>query len=148
MSDITSAAEAGQAERIREILQRDASAVNTANAEGWTALHLAAFYGHREAAGVLLDHGADVAAVSANAMANQPLHAAAAGRHLSLVALLLEHGADANAQQHGDAAMIRLLLRHGADAEALSDDGHNAIDLATAAGHGEVVGLLRHHPAP
>jgi ankyrin repeat protein len=160
MSEIASAAEAGYAERIREILQRDASAVNVPNTDGWTPLHLAAFYGRREAAQVLLDHGADVAAVSTNDMANQPLHAAAAGRHLELVELLLAHGADPNAQQHGgwtplqaaaqhgDAAMTRVLLAHGADVEALSDDGRNAIDLATAAGHDEVVELLRRDAAP
>ena len=127
MSEIASAAEAGHAERIREILQRDASAVNMPNIDGWTPLHLAAFYGRREAAQVLLDHGADVAAVSTNGMANQPLHAAAAGRHLDLV---------------------ELLLAHGADVEALSDDGRNAIDLATAAGHDEVVELLRRDAPP
>ena len=160
MSEIAAAAEAGDAERIREILQRDASAVNTPNTDGWTPLHLAAFYGRREAATVLLDHGADVAAASTNGMANQLLHAAAAGRHLSLVELLLAHGADPNARQHGgwtplqaaaqhgDAAMIRVLLAHGADVEALSDDGRNAIDLAAAAGHGEVVELLRRDAAP
>ena len=127
MSEIASAAEAGHAERIREILQRDASAVNMPNIDGWTPLHLAAFHGRHEAAQVLLDHGADVAAVSTNGMANQPLHAAAAGRHLDLV---------------------ELLLAHGADVEALSDDGRNAIDLATAAGHDEVVELLRRDAAP
>ena len=160
MSDIAAAAGTGDAERIREILQRDASAVNLPNTDGWTPLHLAAFYGHREAATVLLDHGADAAAVSTNGMANQPLHAAAAGRHLELVELLLAHGADPNARQHGgwtplqaaarhgDAAMARVLLAHGADVEALSDDGRNAIDLARAAGHGEVVELLRRDAAP
>ncbi len=155
MSEIATAAQGGDAERIREILQRDAALVNAPGADGWTPLHLAAYFGHREVAEVLLSHGADVASVSTNGMANQPLHAAVAGGRAALVTLLLGHGADPNAAQHGgwtplhgaaqqgDAEMVRMLLAHNADVEALSDDGQNAVDLAAAPGHNEVVDLLR-----
>ncbi len=152
---LADAAEAGDDGRVHELLQRDPGAVNEPRDDGWTPLHLAAFYGRAGVAELLLTHRADANAVSTNAMVNRPLHAAVAGRHREIVELLLRHGADPNARQHGgwtplqgaaqhgDAAIIRALVAHGADPAARSDDGRNASDLALAGGHGEVVELLR-----
>jgi ankyrin repeat protein len=151
---LADAAEAGDEGRVHELLQRDPGALNEPRDDGWTPLHLAAFYGRAGVARLLLRHHADANAVSTNAMANRPLHAAVAGRHASLVELLLRHGADPDAAQHGgwtplqgaaqhgDIAIIQALLAHGADPTARSEDGRNASDLALAAGHGEVVELL------
>jgi ankyrin repeat protein len=152
---LADAAEAGDDGRVHDLLHRDPAAVNDPRDDGWTPLHLAAFYGRTAAAELLLAHGADANVVSANGMANRPLHAAVAGRHLPLVGLLLRYGADPNARQHGgwtplqgaaqhgDMDIARTLLDHGADPAARSDDTRNASDLALAGGHGEVVELLR-----
>jgi ankyrin repeat protein len=73
--------------------------------DGFTPLHLAAFFGHQELARLFLDRGADVNARSKNttfAPDNTPLHAAAANRQVDVAALLLERGADVNAKDgHG-----------------------------------------------
>jgi ankyrin repeat protein len=77
---------------------------------------------------VLLEAGADPAAVAANAMRVQPLHSAAASRNVDAAQLLLAAGADPNAEQqdgflpldaavqNGDEPMQELLLAHGARA--------------------------------
>jgi uncharacterized protein len=77
-------------------LQRSLTETGAANAcayDGWTPLHLAAFFGHVDAARILLDAGADVHAVSRNSLTNTPLHAATAGKHEDVALLLLENGA-------------------------------------------------------
>src|SRR5262245_22811407 len=79
----------------------DGADVNAIAYDGWTALHLAAFFGHFDAAVVLLDAGADVRAVSRNSLRNTPLHAATAGKHTEVALLLLERGADPAAVDAG-----------------------------------------------
>ena len=76
-------------------------AVSACSYDGWTPLHLAAFFGQLEVARVLLDAGASVAAVSQNGLANTPLHAAAAGKHEDLALLLLLRGADPDLEDAG-----------------------------------------------
>ena len=90
--DVFAAAATGRIEDLR----RGAStgSVNVYAYDGWTPLHLAAFFGHLDAVRLLLDAGGDVTAVSRNAIKNTPLHAATAGKHPEVALLLLGHGAD------------------------------------------------------
>lgn len=88
------AAAVGDVERLHALLDATPSLTDTYAADGWTPLHLAAFFGARDAAALLLARGADHRALSQNAMANTPLHAALAAHRLPLAELLLKHGAD------------------------------------------------------
>jgi ankyrin repeat protein len=127
--------------------------------DGFTPLHLAAYFGREAMAGVLLDRGAEPGAVSRNAMALQPLHSAAVSRSLAIVKRLLERRAEVNAQQqggwtplhaaafNGDVLMAECLLAHGADPALRSNDGKTAIDVAVEKGHEPVVGLLKSRTA-
>jgi ankyrin repeat protein len=72
------------------------------SADGFTALHFAAFLGGPAAVRMLLDAGADVSAVARNEMLVQPLHSAAANGNVESCRLLLEAGADPNARQQRD----------------------------------------------
>src|SRR5436190_11948409 len=90
--DVFAAAATGRVDDLRRELNE--STVNRHAYDGWTPLHLAAFFGHRDAARVLLDGGAAVGAVSQNSLVNTPLHAATAGKHADVALLLLERGAD------------------------------------------------------
>ncbi|MDQ1711834.1 MAG: uncharacterized protein QOE45_1284 [Frankiaceae bacterium] len=122
--------------------------------DGFTPLHLAAFFRHPDAAALLVDRGADVNAVAANDSRVRPLHSAAAGGDLATLRMLVGAGADVNAvqhggftalqavAQHGDGAAVDLLLAHGADRAARTDDGRSAADLASAAGHAELAARL------
>ncbi len=80
--------------RLEELLREDASAADSYTMDGWTPLHLAAFFGAPRAATLLLAHGANLHTLSTNAMTNTPLHAALAAKHLPLVRLLLDAGAN------------------------------------------------------
>lgn len=142
--DVFEAAALGRAGRVEEAVGADAGIIRAEAADGFTALHLAAFFGQLEVAAVLLEHGAPVDAEAGNPSRVQPLHSAAAGGHAAIAALLLERGADPDARQHGgfvplhsaaargDAVTARLLLDHGADRDARTDDGRRPIDFAAA----------------
>src|SRR3989449_8665397 len=96
------ASAAGEVERVERLVATDPSAVNTYSADGWTPLHLAAFFGHTKIAELLLAHDADVAARSHNTTSNTPLHAALAGNHKMVAGLLIGHGAGGKpADNHG-----------------------------------------------
>ena len=88
------AAAMDDSERLREILAADPMAADTYAVDGWTPLHLAAFFGSAQAAGLLLSHGADHRRIARNTVANTPLHAALAAKHLPIVEQLLDAGAD------------------------------------------------------
>ena len=153
--DIYEAVTLGFADRIEESLVEHPEGVHTFSADGFTALHLAAFFGKAEAARILLDRGASVDAYGRNDLANQPLHAAAAGRHHEVCRVLLAAGADVRASehggftplhqaaQHGDVEMTELFLSAGADPLALTADGRSAEDLAAAGGHADLAARLR-----
>ena len=98
------ASAAGLADRALEQIEVDPAMVNSHSHDGWTPLHLAAFFGHKEVAQILLSRGADVNARSKNsrfAKENTPLHAAAANRQVGVAELLIAHGADVNARDGG-----------------------------------------------
>lgn len=97
--DLFAAAATGRLPELSRALERPAA--NDYAYDGWTALHLAAFFGHLDAARMLLDAGADVHAVSRNSLENTPLHAATAGKHNDVALLLLGRGADDRAPDAG-----------------------------------------------
>jgi ankyrin repeat protein len=153
--DVWEAAAAGQLEAVRAHLGRDRSLVASYSRDGWTPLHLAAFFGHETVAAELLRRDASVEAWSRNELANQPLHAAAAGRNLSVCKLLVDAGADVNARQHGGVSplhhaaqngqqeLVELLLDNGADRTARAVNGDTPSALATKAGHAAIAALLK-----
>src|SRR5206468_940703 len=77
--DVFEAAAAGDADRVRTLLDADPSLRDAHAPDGWTPLHLAGHFREGAVIDLLLARGADVNAVSRNGDANAPLHAAAAG---------------------------------------------------------------------
>jgi ankyrin repeat protein len=153
--DIFEAATLGYVDRLRERLEEDPTRVAAYSADGFTALHFAAFFGKHEVARILLDAGANVAAYTTNDFANQPLHAAAASRQIEVSRQLVAAGADVNATQHGgytplheaaqhgDVELTELLLSAGADPAIALPDGTTPADLAERAGHVDLAKRLR-----
>lgn len=154
--DVFNAAVAGNLSVMLAEIERDPSLLQAHSNDGWTPLHLAAFFGHPDLANALLDRGASVNARSTNAMKNTPLHAAAAGGKTELVQLLLHRGADPNARQEGgftalhsaaqagNREMVETLIANGAGVNARADNNQCPLDLALTAGKQEVAALLEH----
>ena len=153
---------AGELERVERLLnERTAGApgVNDYSSDGWTPLHLAAFFGHARIAELLIANQADVLARSRGANGNTALHAALAGNHKFVAALLIGHGADVNAADaqgwlplHLAAAnnnmdAITQLIAQGADVHAANGEAKTALSLATEKNHREAAALLRRHGA-
>lgn len=152
--DLFNAAVAGRTATVIAEVDRDPAAMRRHSSDGWTPLHLAAFFGHSELASALLDRGADVNARSSNGLKNAPLHAAAAGGHSELVALLLSRGAEVNAVQEGgwtalhsaaqagNRSMAESLIAGGADCNLRAANNQLPLDLALSQGNSEVAALL------
>jgi uncharacterized protein len=157
--DLYSASMAGRADHVRSLLAAAPQRVNTLSPDGWTALHLASFFGFADCVRVLIEAGAKLNERSNNAMENMPLHAAAAGRHAEIVRVLLERGAWVNARQHGgwtalhaaaqngDVVLANLLIAAGADVRARADNNQSALDLALTKGQAAMVETLEYYGA-
>jgi ankyrin repeat protein len=114
------AATFGRIDRLRELLDENPARANEFSPDGFSPLHGAIFGGQEEAVRLLIEHGADLEAVSTASFAQvRPLGTAAFVRSAPLARILLEAGADPNAametaRENDDEAMIALLREFGA----------------------------------
>ncbi len=149
--DACEAAALGDLSALNAALDRDADLISWRSGDGWTPLHLAAFFGRDDCAAYLIDNGAPLDAMSTNATRNMPLHAALAGAtNATLVRRLIFAGADVEARgetgiqplhlaaSRGDLALCDLLLARGADPNAKMDDGTMPAEMARKRGHEEL----------
>lgn len=151
------AAAAGEVDRAERLIAGEPGAANALSADGWTPLHLAAFFGHPKMVELLLAAGADVAARSTNTNGNTPLHAALAANQKMTAGLLMGHGADVDAVDaagwrplHFAAAnnnldAMKTLIAQGADLQATNKDGLTPLVLAQQKNHREAAALLQRH---
>jgi ankyrin repeat protein len=117
---VLEAAALGDVERLR------GADLSVRGGDGFTPLHLAAFFGGAEAVKAILATGADPDADAENTFKVRPIHSAVAVGDRESARALLEAGADPNVEQEGghtpldaalhhkDAEMEALLRRHGA----------------------------------
>jgi ankyrin repeat protein len=150
------AAVVGDVGALKDALAADAGLVRARSHDGWTLLHLAAFFGKGDAVAAVLRAGGRPRDVSENREANTALHAALAGRgDPGIVASLIARGADVNQRDggghtalhiaafRGDAGLLNVLLAHGADPEATNRDGKTAQRIAEERGHAAAARRLR-----
>ena len=151
--DVFAAAALGRGAALDAALG-NSGVVNSYAYDGWTPLHLAAFFGRREMAERLLAAGAALSAKSSNSMGNTPLHAAVAGGRTDVALLLIQRGAEVNAAdsgrhtplhiaaENGNAAVVESLLTHGADAHAVDAEDKTPLSRAAARNHSAIVDLI------
>lgn len=154
--DVFEAAALGRLEDVKRLVGRSKRRANERSQDGFTPLHLAAYFGHPDVVAFLLDRGADIEARTTNPGLRgvTPLHSAAAGGTTEVAVLLLERGADPNATQPGgwtalhqaaaagNVALCKALLRHKAKRGPMADDRTRPLDFAIENRHHEVVRLL------
>jgi len=152
--DVFTAAASGSEDALMERLREEPDLINARAHDGFTALHLAAFFGGPGVVRILLDAGADPSITSDNPMQVLPLNSAVAGGHAGSVRALLAAGADVNAVQQqgvtplmgaaasGRREIVEVLLAAGAEKAARSADGTTAADYARQRGHEDLTPLL------
>jgi ankyrin repeat protein len=152
--NIYEASAMGKKDKLNELLNSQPDLINSYSHDGWTPLHLAAFFGHHEAIELLIQKGANLNALSKNNLAVSPFHSALASRKTSIAEFLLDHGASVNeksgagftplhyAAVNGDRDLVKRLLDTGADPNARNNDGRNALELALESEHQEIAKIL------
>lgn len=150
------AAAAGDTARVEECLKAAPWSMNTLSADGWTALHLAGFFGRDDTLLRLLALGADPLQWGRAFDSNLALHAAASGGRIGKAAFakLLAATGNPNVQTkagttalmsaaaNGSKEFVDLLLAAGADPKLKMSDGKTAADFARARGHEEIAKRL------
>ena len=144
----------GDAHAVRELLQRTPSLAREVGADGFTALHLAAFFGTPECVSVLLAAGADPAMPARNPMLVMPLHSAVSRGKAENVRALLDAGAPVDARQqgglttlhaaahNGNRSVVKMLLQRGADRAIVDAAGKTAEQHARDGGHEAIAALI------
>ena len=152
--DVFEAASLGDVDRLGACLDADPSRLSKFSADGFQALHYAAFFSQPAAAQLLISRGAPSNVSTQNQSKLRPLHSAAAAGSVEICRALLRAGADPNAQQQGgftalmsaamqgNVALVSLLLERGANPRITSDEGKSPLDFARENEHEAVVEVL------
>jgi ankyrin repeat protein len=121
---IHDAAQTGDLAKVKSLLKNNPNLVNSTDEMfGNTPLQVAAMYGHKDVAELLL---ANKAAVNARNKSGQtPLHWAAYGGYKDVADLLLANGADVNATDNIGATPLRVAVheKHADVADLLRQHG-------------------------
>lgn len=136
--------------------------VNPRSGDGWTALHSASIWGHKDMTELLLASGAEVSVRATGGWAPgwTPLHMAVRHSHgprIELAQSLIGRGAQLDAQDelgrtplhivahYGHKELAACLLENGANINIADNDGETPLHLTVKADRNEVAQLLRAH---
>jgi len=146
----------GDIDRAKAWIEKDKAKALAHWENGFTPLHMAAYFGNAKIARVLLMNGAEIESVTKNKLASTPLQIAATKGALAVIELLLSSGADVESRksenkspplvmavQSGSAGAVTLLLDGGANPSAADGAGKTALAFAKEAGSAKLVELLQ-----
>ena len=150
------AAAAGDMDRVTACLDAAPWTIQSLSADGWSALHLAAYLGRDAVVVRLLDRGADALQWGRAFETNLPIHAACAGRRIGKAAfaklvaatgdpdITPKHGYTPlmEAALQGSSEMIDVLLAAGADKTRKHPEGKTAAAFARDKGHADLAKRL------
>lgn len=152
--NIFEAAASGETGDVRDWVRDDPCMLNTISHDGWTPLHLAAYFNRHETVLWLLHNNASRDIVSQNNLHVTPLQSALANRNVEVALSLLDHDASPNAipgahewsPLHYAAVnnmpkVVKRLLELGADKHAEAG-GKTPLDFAREHGNDRIVELL------
>jgi ankyrin repeat protein len=151
-ADIHEAANKGDIDKVKSILGEKPELVNTKDDQSYTALHIAAYLGHKEVVEVLIANGGDVSLEDKDG--RSPLHCAVCHEHKPATEVLISNKADVNAKDKnsrtalhfaasgGQHDIAELLIAKGAEVNAGNKEGQTPLYLATYNGHKKVVKVL------
>jgi len=152
--DAFAAAGLGRMDLLRPALENNPELARAQEADGFTALHLAAIGGHLEAARLLLAKGADPNRVNDDRIRITPTAAAVTEDSLNVLQALRNAGGDLRtrsasgesllhmAVRVGAARCARYLLDEGLDPAAQDGQGRTPLDVARQTKRGELAALL------
>ncbi|CAB3403527.1 unnamed protein product [Caenorhabditis bovis] len=103
------AAEEGKLEDVKEILENSPEILNAHDADGYTALHRAAYNNHVDVVELLLKSGVDTEARTRDGWT--ALHSASNWGNYEVVGKLISHGVDVNALSHGNLTALHLAVQ-------------------------------------
>ncbi|XP_050503639.1 ankyrin-1-like [Diabrotica virgifera virgifera] len=149
------ATELGELVKVKELIENKGGAIiNEVDSNGSTALHIAADFEHIKVAKYLLEHGADVNAIT-NPEKQGPLHLATENNNFLMVQLFTEAGAniqcidyDGNMPIHiaadmGYIEIIKYFLEKGIDIDIINESSKmTPLQMAAHRGHIEVIDYL------
>lgn len=152
--DLFEAAALGDQHKMSELLAQDPKSVNDFSADGFTALGLAAYFGHLETVKTLLKAGADPNLASKNGLGVIPLHSALSNGSKEIARVLIEAGSDVNfpskegwtplhyTAHNGDRETSDFLLSKGASPSQVNNIGETAAMEARTHGHDDLADIL------
>jgi ankyrin repeat protein len=155
--DIFEAACVGDNETVNQLLNDKPELLNSFSSDGFTALGLAAFFGHLPLVKLLLDNGANPNIASNNQFKVAPIHSACAFSHIDIAEVLIKYGSDVNAKQmqgvtplhsaahNGQTKLSKLLIDNGADVNSKMDNGQTPLFMANEKNFQETAKLITKH---
>jgi hypothetical protein len=152
-SSVLEAADMGDLDALRAMLDERPERIGLRDESGWTALHHACYRDHTDVIALLVDRGADTNAVAIGECV--PIHMAATEGTAEAIEILARGGADLNipddtgitalhyAALPGRLDVVQALIQHGAAVNMKDAKQETALDIARRLEDTEVADAIR-----
>lgn len=152
--DIYDLAALGGAAQISALIATDPKIIHEYNGVGFTALHIASYFGHVGIVSLILENGGEVDKTTMDGSGLTALQSAVSNLKTDAVKELLHFNADVDvrmlggftplmtASAMGSYELVKILLDFKANKSLVSEDGRNAAAFANSGNHKDVAVLL------